>query len=129
MMSTLPFWLSLVVTVALIATALVSGLRGGRRLHLVCGPAAIVMLSVTIVLTEQLVRQYDFPADVREIHLPCAKAGGLLAVPVVLTGVWLWRSPRARNWHRVAVWVWLAGVLVATATGIWMFSHGTLRTA
>jgi uncharacterized membrane protein YozB (DUF420 family) len=61
-------------------------------------------------------------------HLVFAKAGGLLALPVIVTGVWLWRSERARKWHRACVLVWLASVLAATGTALWMFEHGTLRT-
>lgn len=121
------FWIALAVTVGLIVASLVTGLRRRRRLHLWLGPLTIVMLVVTVVLTEQLASRYDFPADVKAVHMPCAKVGGLMALPVVLTGLWLWRSPRARRWHRLAVYAWLLAVLVAAATGIWMFAHGTLR--
>ena len=62
-------------------------------------------------------------------HLVFAKAGGLLALPVIVTGVWLWRTEKARRWHKVAVWVWLASVVVATCTGLWMFGHGVPRTS
>lgn len=122
------FWSSLAATVGLMVATLVTGLRRRRRPHLWLGPLTMVSLAVTIVLTEQLMARYDFPAEVRAIHLPCAKAGGLLALPVVLTGLWLWRRPSARRWHQVAVVVWLVSVLVATGTGLWMFSHGVLKT-
>lgn len=121
------FWLALATTVVLLVCTLWTGWRRRRSLHLVLGPLTMAALVVTIVLTEQLMTHYDFPADTKAIHLPCAKAGGLLAVPVALTGVWLWRSERARRWHRLAVVVWLASVLVATATGLWMFAHGTWK--
>lgn len=87
----------------------------------------MVSLTITIVLTEELVSCYEFPEDVLATHLVFAKAGGLLALPVIVTGVWLWRSERARKWHRACVLVWLVGVLAATSTGLWMFEHGTLR--
>lgn len=87
----------------------------------------MVALVLTIVLTEQLMACYDFPADTKAIHLPCAKVGGLLALPVVLTGFWYWRRPTAKRWHQIAVYGWLVSVLVATGTGLWMFSHGTLK--
>jgi hypothetical protein len=114
------FWLSLGVTVLLIVATMWTGWRGPRRLHLVVGPLTMGALAITIVLTEQLMAHYTFPDDTKAIHLPCAKAGGLLALPVILTGVWLWRSP-----HKLAVYVWLLSVLVATCTGLWMFAHGT----
>lgn len=121
------FWLALVVTVVLLVCTLWTGWRRRRALHLWLGPLTMAALVVTIVLTEQLMARYDFPADAKAIHMPCAKAGGLLAVPVVLTGIWLWRSERARPWHRAAVLVWLVSVLVATGTGLWMFAHGVVK--
>jgi hypothetical protein len=124
---TLLFWLGFVATVVSMAAALWTGLTGRRRLHLWLGPLTIVVLAVTIVLTEQLVRRYEFPPDVVRTHLWFAKAGGLLALPVVATGLWLWRQPRARHWHRLAVAIWLVSVLTATGTGLWMFAQGTPR--
>lgn len=121
------FWLAMVVTVLLLVATLGTGLARRRRLHLWLGPLTMVALVVTIVLTEQLMARYDFPADTKAIHLPCAKAGGLLALPVVLTGLWYWKRPTAKRWHQFAVYVWLVSVLVATGTGLWMFSHGTLK--
>jgi len=126
-MAALGFWLSFLLTVVLLVVTLASGLRGRRRLHLLTGPLTMVALALTIVLTEQLLARYDFPADVKAIHLPCAKAGGLLALPVIATGIWYWRRPRARNWHRAAVALWLLAVVVATATGLWMFAQGAPR--
>ncbi len=124
---TLLFWLAFVLTVVSLLVALVTGFRRLRRAHLWVGPGTIVLLVITVLLTEQLASRYDFPAAVKETHLLWAKAGGLLALPVVLTGLWLWRSERARLLHRIVVLVWLVVVLIATGTGIWMFSQGTLR--
>lgn len=127
MPNTVPFWISLLATVLLLVAAMATGLLRRRRPHLWLGPLTIVSLAITIVLTEQLVRRYEFPPDVLRLHLWWAKAGGVLALPVVATGLWLWRQPRARGWHKVAVYVWLVSVLAATGTGLWMFAHGTLR--
>ena len=124
---TLPFWSSFTATVLLLVASLVTGFLRRRRLHLWLGPLTMVLLAVTIVLTEELLRAYEFPADIKATHLIFAKAGGLLALPVIVTGVWLWRDPRARVWHRAAVLLWLAMVLTATGTGLWMFSHGIVR--
>ena len=128
MPSPLPFWIALVVTVLLIVMALIAGMQGKRKIHLWLGPLAIVSLAIAIVLTENLMRNYTFPAEELAFHLVFAKAGGLLALPVVVTGIWLFRSERARSWHRIAVWVWLVSVLIATGTGLWMFDLGTLKT-
>ncbi|MEQ1631570.1 MAG: hypothetical protein ABL997_04300 [Planctomycetota bacterium] len=121
------FWVALVATVVLLVLALVSGLRGRRRAHLIAGPAAMVSLAIAILLTEQLAQRYVFPEPVRSIHLWCAKVGGLLAIPVILSGIWLWRRPAVRRLHRYSVFAFVVATLVATGTGIWMFSGATLR--
>lgn len=124
---TMPFWISFVATVLLLVLALVTGFGHRRRAHLWVGPLTMVSLAITIVLTEQLMRQYDFPRGDLDFHLYFAKAGGILALPVIVTGLWLWRRPKARLWHRAAVIVWLISVLTATATGLWVFTLGTLK--
>ena len=124
---TIAFWIAFVATVLLLVGALYTGWKRRRGAHLFLGPLTIVMLAVTIWLTEQLMRCYTFPADELAFHLIFAKAGGLLALPVVITGIWLWRNERARVWHRTAVILWLVSVVTATTTGLWMFSLGTLK--
>lgn len=125
MPSTVPFWIAFVTTVLLLVVALITGFTKKRKVHLWVGPLTIVSLAIAIVLTEQLLRNYEFPADELAFHLVFAKAGGLLALPVVATGIWLWRNPKARKWHLIAVIAWLISVLTATGTGLWMFSLGT----
>lgn len=127
LMSTLPFWIAFVVTVVAMVAALVTGLTRRRRLHLWLGPVTMVSLAITIVLTEELMGRYRFPPEALRFHLWFAKGAALLALPVIGTGIWLWRRPAARVWHRAAVWVWIVSVLVATGTGLWMFGQGTLR--
>lgn len=129
MPSTVPFWIAFAVTVVFIVVSLVTGFTRKRKAHLWAGPLTIVALTVAIILTEQLMSNYEFPEEELAFHLVFAKAGGLLAIPVVLTGIWLWRSEKGRLWHRVAVFLWLASVLTATGTGLWMFALGTLKTA
>ncbi|MFK7742333.1 MAG: hypothetical protein AB8H80_18615 [Planctomycetota bacterium] len=126
---TVPFWISFVLTVLLLVVSLVSGFGGKRKLHVVTGPLTIVSLAVAIWLTEQLMRQYEFPREELDFHLIFAKSGGLLALPVAITGIWYLRSPKARLWHRAAVLIWLVSVLMATATGLWVFGLGELRVA
>lgn len=126
---TLPFWIAFTATVVLLVGALWSAWVRRRRWHLFLGPATMVALAAAIVLTEQLMRRYDFPPDALKFHLYFAKAGGLLALPVVVTGVWLWRSESGRLWHRAAVLLWLVAVLLATGTGLWLFGQGSLKAA
>lgn len=129
MPSTVPFWIAFAVTVLMIGMALVTGFGRKRKAHLWLGPLTIVAMAIAIVLTEQLMSNYTFPADELAVHLVFAKAGGLMAIPVAITGIWLWRSEKARVWHRVLVFLWLASVLTATGTGLWMFALGTPKTA
>jgi len=124
---TLPFWIAFVTTVLLLVLSLATGFFRKRKVHLFLGPATIVSLAVAIVLTERLLKNYTFPPDELAFHLIFAKAGGLLALPVVATGIWLARSEKARIYHRVAVVLWLVSVLTATGTGLWMFSLGELK--
>lgn len=127
MPTTLPFWITFVTTVLLLVASLVTGWTRKRKAHLWFGPLTMVSLVVTIVLTEELMRSYTFPPEVLRVHLWFAKAGGLLALPVILTGLWLWKQPGARTAHKIAVYLWLVSVLAATGTGLWMFSQGVLR--
>lgn len=127
MPSTVPFWIAFGATVLLLVASLYTGIRRRRKVHLWLGPLTIVAMAIAIWETEKLMVQYTFPEEELAFHLIFAKAGGLLALPVMLTGLWLWRRPRARVWHRVAVVVWLAAVLMATCTGLWMFGLGTLK--
>jgi len=121
------FWIAFVATVLLLVVSLVAGLRGRRRLHLVTGPLTIAMLAVTVVATKDLIASYSFPPDDLRFHLRFAITAGAAALPVVATGVWLWRQPRARRWHRLAVWTFVVLTVVATSTGVWLFSRATLK--
>lgn len=119
------FWVSFAVTLALFGATLWAGLRHRRRLHFTFAPLAVVALTVTIVLTEQLVRAVSFPPDEMAIHLFFAKSAAGLLLPVIATGLWMARSVRARPWHRAAVVLFLLFTLTATGTGIWVFSLST----
>lgn len=126
-MTALLFWVLFGATLVLLVVALVSGLRRRRRVHLVAGPAALVALTGAVLATEQLVSLYSFPEDILRVHLICAKTAGVLALVVAATGVWLWKRPAARRWHRLAVFVFLGGAVIATGTGLWMFGHGEAK--
>ncbi|MCY2958181.1 MAG: hypothetical protein NT107_14240 [Planctomycetota bacterium] len=127
MIPAIGFWSSFCVTLALLVTSLVSGLRGGRRVHLVTGPLTLVMLFVTIACTKILIRDYAFPEPQLSFHLKFAITAAVAALPVLLTGLWFLRCPRARLWHRIAVWTFVVTALSATGTGIWLFSYATLK--
>lgn len=119
------FWVMFAVTLALFAVAVWTGRTGRRRAHFIVAPAAIVALLVTIRLTRLLVAAYDLPERELGIHLWFAKSAAALLVPVVATGLWTLRQPHRRGLHRAMVWAFLAAVVVATATGLWVFSLAT----
>ncbi|MBK8977829.1 MAG: hypothetical protein IPM29_18120 [Planctomycetes bacterium] len=121
------FWASFVTTLALAGLTVWTGLRRRRRAHFVLAPATVVMLGITILLTERLVRAAQFPARELGIHLWFAKTGAALVLPVLVTGLWSARRPAVRRWHGRAVALFLLAVVVATGTGLWVFSMATPR--
>jgi len=121
------FWCAFAATVLLLVVSLVAGLRRRRRLHLVTGPLTLAMLAVTVAATKDLIANYSFPPDDLRFHLRFAITAGASALPVAATGIWLWRQPRARRWHRLAVWTFVVLTVVATCTGIWLFGRATLK--
>lgn len=122
---TAAFWIAFVATLATLAGALWTGFRRRRRAHLLLGPVSLVCLAVAILLAERLASVRDFPREPLRIHLWFAKSGALLALPVIVTGLLLWRSPRWRVAHRVCVVLFVAVTLIATGTGLWIFSQST----
>lgn len=121
------FWIAFATTLVLLVASLTTGVRKVRRVHIVLGPATMLALLWAIISVERLSRAYSFPADAFAIHIMFAKCGAALAFPVIVTGVWLARSEKARLFHRWAVAIWLVSVLTATGTGLWMFSLGELK--
>lgn len=124
MPSTIPFWIAFSATVLLLIVSLVSGFLRRRRFHLLTGPLTMVALVFAVLETEALVRNFTFPPDALATHLIFAKAGGIMALPVIVTGLLLWKRPRLRLYHRLAIWLWLVCVLAATGTGLWIWDLG-----
>ena len=121
------FWTAVAVTVVFLAVALVSGLRGGRRLHLLFGPLALASLTVAILLTERLAAQFEFVPAEKDVHLVIAKSAGIAALTVLVTGLLLWRRPAFRRLHRWCVFGFLLLTVAATVSGTWMWLHATPR--
>ena len=123
------FWAGFVLTLVAAAAALVTGRTGRRRAHYASAVSAVVVLGFTIYFARRLTEARELPGPELEFHLIFAKSGAVLVLPVIATGLWMaWtkgRSRVARICHRSAVVLWLLVVLVATATGIWMYSLST----
>lgn len=123
------FWLAFVSTCALLLLALWSGLRRRRKTHLSAAIGSLLALATTILLTERLVASRSFPREELDFHLNFAYAATLLTLPVVVSGIALARTGGVgiRRLHRYSVAVFLLAVVVATCTGIWVYSLSTPR--
>lgn len=116
------FVASLCVTLLLVVLALVTGRRGRRRAHVRTVLAVFASLLVTILCAERLGRSYDLQAAgmITPVHLTLAKITTLAFLGPVATGLWLWRDPRGRTWHRRTVALALGLTTAALVTGTWM---------
>lgn len=121
------FWGTFVVTLLLLLGAVWTGVKRRRRRHFVVAPLALAGLAITVVLTEELMRGYQFPEREMGIHLPFAWGAAVLVLPVVLTGLLTVRRPRWRRVHLACVGLFFVVALAAIATGVWMFSVATPR--
>lgn len=116
------FWISFLVTLALLFAALRTGLSRQRRRHLWLGPVAMVSLTVAIVLAVLMGKVRQFPEEPMRIHRYIATTASVLGLLVIATGIWLWRSPRPRRLHRYVVFAFLAAAVAASSTGVWVFA-------
>ena len=123
--STSLFWISFSLTFGLLLATLWAGWRGARKLHLRLAPVALLSLTGTVLITEWLAKARVFPEGEMAVHLVFAKSAGVLALVTAGSGVYLWRTGRGRRLHRWVVALFLLATLVATGTGIWVFSLST----
>jgi Na+/H+-dicarboxylate symporter len=113
------FALALLVTVALLALVVATGLRAQRRRHIPLVASTLVALVVTILLAERLGREYDLDAagPIKPIHLTLAKIAALAYLLPIATGIRTLYAARARRWHRRAAFLALGLTLAALVTG------------
>lgn len=127
MVSVPTFWISFVITLALLAGTVWTGFRGRRTLHATLAVLTVVLLTITVLLTEALLRAVVFPAREMGIHLLFAKSGAALVLPVAVTGILTWRTRSWRRVHLACVVLFLLVAVTATGTGIWVYSLATPR--
>ncbi len=84
--------------------------------------STVVALTVTVIVTEQLVRARTFPRGELDFHKLLAELAAVLVLPVIVTGLVLVKRPRWRRAHLVCVVLFLVMVLVATGTGVWAYA-------
>ena len=119
------FWIFFSLTLIGLAVTLITGLLAQRRLHLVLGPTCVVLLVVTIVMAERMTANRSFPPHEMAIHLWFAKTAAALMLPVIVTGLVLWRTARWRRLHFWCVVAFLVMAVTASGTGVWVFSLST----
>jgi hypothetical protein len=117
----------LLVTLAFLGGAVVTGLKANRKVHLPCVALAVLSLVVTIYYAEQLGDLYDLKAAgfMTPLHLALAKITTLAYLAPVITGVRTLRNPASRKFHgRVAFFVLFMTVLTAiTGTSMLLMSN------
>jgi hypothetical protein len=116
------FFTALFATVALMLSALWTGLRGRRSLHLWLGPLTIANLTLAVVLAVRLGRAYSFPPGPMAIHRVFAILAGLLGAAVAFSGLTLLSRPARRGVHRRLAFAFAVAAVCATATGLWIWS-------
>ena len=113
---------SLVVTLVLVALAVLTGSKGRRRAHLASVVSTVGSLVVTIVLAVRMGRGYDLEAAGRitPVHLTLARVASLALLAAIVGGILTWRNPRRRPLHQSLVFLALALTVLALVTGTWM---------
>lgn len=118
------FVLFLVITLAFLGAAVVSGRKAARKVHLPCVAAAVISLLVTIYYAEQLGDDYDLESAgfITPLHLFLAKTTTLAYLAPLATGVRTLRSQATRKLHgRVAYSVLSLTVLTAMTGAAMVF--------
>lgn len=116
------FLAALAVTVVLLVTVVVSGVRARRNVHV---PAVVLFfgaLALTIWMAVRMGRTLDLESAGRitPVHLTMARVNLYLYVLPVTTGFLALRDRRWYPRHRVFAWSLVVLTLLTVATGAWM---------
>lgn len=113
------FLVFLVVTLALLALAVVTGRRAFRRRHLTCVVLAFASLGATIYFAEKLGHGYDLESagDLYTFHLTIAKTTVAIYLLPLVTGIATLRRPRWRKLHGKVAWIVILATLVTAVSG------------
>jgi hypothetical protein len=92
----------LLLTVALLALAVVTGFAARRRWHIGFVVSTLLSLAVTVWYALRLGELYDLESAgiITPIHLTLAKVTTLSYLLPIATGLRTLRSPAVRPWHR-----------------------------
>jgi len=121
------FLTALVVTLAFLGCAVVTGRAAKRKKHLCCVSGAVISLLVSIYFAEKTGELYDLESAgwIYPFHLLIARVSTASYLVVIASGIATIRQASRRKTHgRIAYSV--LGLTVLTAvTGVWMLSAAT----
>jgi hypothetical protein len=120
-------FVSLGVTVLLLAVALVFAFKHKPRAHIGCICGFLACFLVTLYFAETLGQRYDLSQPSKWIHLSLAIWTTLFTLAPITTGLQHWRGKWKVQTHKRLAWVWGACLLAALGTGIWMLSAGAVK--
>ena len=116
------FTLFLLLTVALLALVVATGLRARRKLHIPAVAAMAVSLALAIFYAERLGDEIDVHTAgvITPIHLTLAKITTVGYLLPIATGIRTLRRPATRRLHGRIAFVLVGLTLLTTATGLTM---------
>ena len=124
------FWLVFSLTLALLATDLLTGLTGRRGAHLTSVALTVVGLAGSVFLAIRSGHELRFEPRIHAIHRTLATGVVVLLIPMLATGIAILRGRvRARPVHRRFAYLLLTVAVAATVTGILMVRTGVPREA
>jgi hypothetical protein len=112
----------LLLTLALLAVVVWSGLHARRRLHLSCVAATLASLGTAIYFAVQMGKHYDLAGAgaITPVHLWLAKLTTLAYLAPLTTGALTLRNAAWRPRHRLCALIVLSMTVATAVTGTWM---------
>lgn len=131
MTPTIGFVGSLIVTLACLGVAVVTGYKAKRKVHLTSVLGAVVMLVLTIYYAIELGKLYDLHYDstITKVHLNVAKVNTAAYLLPALTGIRTLKNPAGRKLHGRVAWAVLLLTVFTAVTGIIMLMRADLLPA
>ncbi len=122
MTTTAGFVFFLLLTVALLALVVVTGLRALRRVHIPVVIAAVISMGLTIYYAERLGESFDVESAgwITPVHLWIAKITTVAYLLPIVSGVRTLRRAERRPLHRKLAFLVLGMTALTAVTGIAM---------
>jgi hypothetical protein len=113
---------SLIVTLAFLGAAVLTGLKAQRRRHLASVAGAVLFLGVTIWFALAVGELYDLESAglITPVHLTLARVTTVCYLLPAASGAWTIRDPRRRKLHAKLAFFVLAMTVLTAITGTWM---------